>query len=426
MPTRIPAALLMAVLVGGCNSTEQSATTAHTDEHNGLVLFSYTDHSQLAVITLADGHRQLLDVPAAGPGASLLAAGDGLSAAVLAGGIVQFVDSGLAEADEDHDDDHDDEHAEQYEPPAIIALQSAADQVIAGNGFFSVLDGGSSQLLEWHELHDANAYSRQLAPAGLLQDHAAAVLDAEHGLYLVFADKRATVYHDDGISGLLATGDSFACSRPAQLQQSASLLLVHCDEGWHWLLSDSHDDPLQPDYGTLALAGLPAIEQWRIGHDMAIGFNSNDLSLVMLHMDHDEAETTLFSLQQQDMPFVPSGSRWCNAGFDANQRLLLASDTGRLLVVDHNGDVLQQIQLDESLTTSLSCDDLLIRNSNDSVAILDKASARLYLIDAHNGPYAIHRRLSVDHAATIADMALLLASHDDHDEQHDGELDHEH
>jgi hypothetical protein len=398
----VAAATLLTACGGG--SSQSTSDTSEEHEHTGRLLFSLSDSDTLMVFDQEENEFETLADSAAGNAASLLLADNGLSAAVLSNGIVNFVYSGLHSEEEEEalveaEGEHDHEEAELL----TLSLDSVS-AMTSTQGHFSLLQNGSTVLLPAEDLEDTELdFENTTGPAS--QTYPGLVLDEEHELMLFFAAAKAQVYEAGA-----ATGDEFSCSNPAASVQGTEFALVQCDEGVLTVKVEETETDHEIDSATLS--ALSSATQVRSnGHDFA-AFDAASLWLIQ------EDDNEVLQAESVNLTGV---SGICDAAFatEDEETLAVLNSAGYLHIIDAESGAESLIALDETVTTNLSCDDLALANGPEGFMVADKNDGILYIIDAHDGsPYHVHSRYQDDTLTTLADAVFMHAIDAEHTHEH--------
>lgn len=401
--TRMPVVWLMASLfLAACSGSYDAddIDESHDHEHTAALLFtdkntpsvSYYDAQEDSFETLGD---------AWGNAGRLTLADNGLAAAILANGQVNFV---LMPDEHDEESEEEEAHAE----PEMVALSLAASQVISSQNHFVLLaDSATSALVPVETLADAETAEEELQLAN--QTQAAVMLDEEDGYFLMFADGLATVYQLDGET-LTATATSIACSDPAQLAQQEEMVVFNCSEGVRYLAIDGEGSFTAGAVASDTALTAPA---WQAaGHGF---FALENNVLLQLHTDEEPPAVEVADVVDGEASVSFSGNLCAIAiETEAQETLYLLNDQGLLYILalpDHDSEeeslsLAGRIQLDES-PLPMSCDQLFLQGGAASAVAVDNQIGKAYLIDADDGPYHIHQRLNLPASLDVADFRIL-------------------
>lgn len=400
------------IACGGGSSSSSDDDHYHDHEHSGRLLFSVSDNTTL---TVYDEEEEAFDNigSAAGNGAQLVLADNGLSAAVLANGILNIVYSGLhAEDDEEGTEEGhgEHEHAEMLE----VSLPSV-DQVVTTRGHFSALSNGATQLLPTADVEaEGLAFENTTGPAS--QTYPALVLDEEHDLKLFFADGQAHVYEGD------TSDTTFACANPQGHAEAGELTVLNCDGSAVYVLIEEHNDHHHIHHDDVAFPAATSISGLTSnGHDV-VAWNSTAV-WVLEAAEHEHVDVMVVAAAAEEEADVSAealtlalgGATICTAAFatEDEESLGVLSSDGKLHILNLDSAATTTIVLDE--TASPSCAGLALANGPEAFLVADKAAGLLYMVDAHDGPYHIHTRLQDDDMINLSNLVFMHAIDASHD-----------
>ena len=385
---------------GGGSDSDDTTSEEHEHEHNGRLLFSLTDDTSLRIFDQEDDSFSMLANDAAGVNAVLTLADNGLSAAVLASGTLNIVNSGLhSEEEEATLDEH------EHEAASMLSLSlPQVDRVVATQGHFSVLTLNSSKLLPTDDIEaDGLDFEDTTGPAS--QTYPALMLDEEHGMLLFFAADKASVWEDG-----TAEGTEFSCTAPSASAQSDEFSMVLCNEGLSYLQVEEENAVHTLTSGTVTLSAA-ATALTTNGHDF-VAWNSTSVWVI----EEDDN-----GVPQAELLTLESGSAdICSAAFatEDSETLAVLSSDGYLNLISLEDDSISPVALDQTVTTGLTCDSLRLANGPEGFLVADKNAALLYLIDSHGGPYHVHSRFPDNQLSSAGAMVLMHAIDAGHTHDH--------
>ncbi|WP_396587882.1 hypothetical protein [Bermanella sp. R86510] len=412
---------IAALTLTACGSSSDNDDTHSHDEdhdHEFSVLVSQSNTDTLSL--LEEGELEALDTAAAGNGASLVLSENGAYAAVLANNTIKFV-HGL------HEDEHDEEHAEgeehseeeHAEEAHVLDFSLTGSNVISTNGHFAVLNGGSTTFVAYGELETITQASEDTSALPLTETYPALILDETHDLKLVFDGTNAKVF--EGIEEEL----SFACANPSSHAQAHELVVISCSGGAVSLVVEEGETEHTFEHETLTLAGTAANYVWRAQGHVIAGFEPNTSNYAVIELDESGEAPVVEVVQGSDEGFFTYTDNICALELDSEAGdILTVTDGAQFIALNHAGEELKSIVLDESAESS--CVDFVMAPAAKTALLIDNQAMLGYEIDVDepetnpNG-YHVHERFNL----IANDIASMVIFHDKHgDEEHDDDHDH--
>lgn len=435
--THFPAKSLLVLAISSalvaCGGSSSSKKDEHDhehehehehDDHAGRLLFSVQDNDPLFVYDEAENKFDDIGSATANA-ATLVLADNGLSAAVLAGTTLNIVFSGLHNDDHNEEHDHDEEH--DHAELLDITLNSVT-KVIATRGHFSALSNGATQLLNSDDIENPMLAFETAITTPASQTYPGIVLDAEHRVF--FAADNAYVYNDMDLE------DTLDCTNPTHHAEAGELTVINCDGTAKYVVLEVHGD--HHHIYTGEVAGLSAINLTNLtsnGHDIVAWTSSN--AWIIAINEHDDSHThDMVSIQAANESLTVeasaltlpelNGASICQAAFATEDKdtLGVLTSNGRLHLINVEDDTNRTLTLDN---TNTDCNSLHLAAGAEAFLVANTVESKLYLIDAHDGPYHIHSRINDSRISELAHMVYMHASHDDHDDHdhdHDNHDDH--
>lgn len=403
---------------GSASSSDDDHNHEHEHEHSGRLLFSVSDNTTLTVYDEEEEAFEPLEQYAAGNGAQLVLADNGLSAAVLASGTLNIVYSGLHAEDEEEnaEEDHGEhEHAEMLE----VSLPSV-DQVVTTRGHFSALRLGATQLLPTADVEAADLDFEPPLDTVASQTYPALVLDEEHGLTLFFAAGQAYVYEGD------ISDTTFACVDPQGHAEAGELTVLNCDGSAVYVLIEEHEATVEVHTGEVSgptgITGLTSN-----GHEV-LAWNGT-AAWVLEAAEHEHVDVMVVAAAAEEEADVSAealtlalgGATICNAAFATEDEDTLGILTSNGLLHLTNPNNPQPLALD--MSENPGCENLFLASGPEAFIAVDKVAEQLYIFDTlSGGSYHLHDRIEGDELANLSNLVFMHAidaSHDhaDHDEE---------
>ena len=421
--------LAMAGTLAACGGGSGSSSDSdhddddHSEEEHagGRLIYSVSDDSGLNMYdqTVESDDAYSTDVIATSTsGSTLVLAKSGLTAALLDGGAVSIVDSGLEHLVDEDGHTHD-------VSSAATTLTSGITTVITTHEYFSAYDGSTSTVL--------NAEDGAVVTTWTSVDYPTLALAGGH--YLTFTDIDGSITIEvkeaDGESltapvSATCNGDITATAQTEHLTQilcsNDSLLSVIAAEG-----ETDTSFTITTDTST-TVADLTNLTATFSTYDVIAGWSTeaNKLVLSKAHSDHVDTADISSELVADGIITVAAPSS------DESEALGVLGTSGRFLALFYHaeGEELtiegsSKFDLDTSISWSAS--DLLLADSEAFIAV-NLAGNTLFFIDGHDGEsYHLHSRAEGSSDLSALASAVLAHAQDDHDhdEDHDDEHDHD-
>ena len=396
---------------GGSSSSSDDTTEAEEHDHEFSILVAQDNTSSLSL--LEEGELEVLDDAAAGNGATIVLGETGAYAAVLANTTVNFV-HGLHDEEEETDEEHEEE-------AHVLDFSLDGSKVITTNGHFAVLDAGTTTFIEYDELENDTPATEDTSALSLTETYPALVIDEEHELQMVFAGGTAAFYKD----GLAVAGASFACATPSSHGQTDELVVVYC--GTEALAVVIEEDEATEEHtftnSTPALDGNASNYIWRAEGHVIVGFEPGTSNYAIVELDESGVTPSVVVVEGSDAGTVEIERTICDIKLDSEEQdvfVLGAGDTAnagdKLIVLSHEGELLQNVTLNE--LTDTTCDDLVMTSASSNALVVNNSVQKAYDIDAHDSDnYHVHSEydLLVD---DIADVVIFHEKDEDADHDH--------
>lgn len=382
------------LLLTACGSDDDSSSPSsnnggHGHEgHQHSLMISQTNTDALSF--LEEGNAEALDESAAANGAQLLLSNSGEQAAIITSGTVQFIAA-------HHEDEHDDEEAgeEEHELPELSALSISGTNIKVANthGHFSVLANGSTQLVPYEALEEADPSPEALG-LGINETYPALMLDEEHELVLAFNGTDAVVYEGTTLEETL-----FACETVVSTVHTGEFALVSCENtGGSKNYSIKLEENNNEHEAVETDLAIDASVEWQSRADVFVGLGGQ--TFYVLEENDQEA------LEQESSFAVPASM--CGWGLDSNAADIFVLTAGQLAVHNHEGNEEAAVALDES--PNATCADLTMAPAGNVAFVLDNSAGKFYGIDKHGdgGIYHIHDREDL----SVNDVASAVSFHE--------------
>ena len=403
-----------ALMLAACGGDDNSSSSNNMDDehdHTASARILMTSNSDTALTVFDQAHEEFEDLEDAALASAgrVIRSDDGLSAAVVTATGVQFVYSGIHPESEEAEAESG-EHSETHEAELLsdLTLTGAGLQVSMTQNHFAVLKDGDTHLYPADSLEEATGAEESVALTGVTQSYPAAILDEEHGLTLVFADGKATVYEEE-----TATEASVACASPAAVAHVGELTLAQCDNGLISVVVEEEDgsEPVI-EAEVVKLGNLAVTALMTNGHE---GFILGEgTQIKTLSWNHDTE-----SLDSADVALETSADGICAVEFATAVEVagILTSD-GQLHFTDLEENVTDgRVVLDDSNATA-TCSDWLLTAGSEAFAVVDSDVDLMYYVDSHEGSeFHIHETFDLPADSDIRSAALLhetgtAAAHD--------------
>ncbi len=375
--------VMLAGLISACGSSDDTAAPADEhEEHGHKILVSQTNSDSLSLVH--EGELEAQDGNVAGNGATILLSGNGEFAATVSAGIVNFV----------HGGEHEEEEHEEAE---ILSYSLSGNQVINTMGHFSVLDAGTTTLVEYEQLEATTPAVETIDVVG--QTFPALVLEEAEEVILVFANNTVTVYEAD-----VASNDTQPCTNPTSAAQNAEYAVFSCDEGNFAVALEEGVEDHTIEFTDLSIAGSYA---WLAQGEVVVGLNQTDKKQIRV-VEHNASE-------ELEVGTITTTHNTCALALESvDGDILLLNDNNQFQALNHEGTVLNTITLDDE-TIQATCSDLVLATAAKTALVVNNAAPKLYVIDMEAGAtaYHIHERQIL----TVSDVQSMVIFHDKEDVQ---------
>lgn len=403
------ATLALAGCGSSSNDSKQADTDDHDHEHEHSILVSQSTTDTLSL--LEEGELESLDDSAAGNGASFVLGETGAYAAVLSNTTVNFVHGLHEEEDEAHEEEGDEAHEEAH----VLDFSLTASKVITTNGHFAVLDAGSTTFVAYDELEKETPETENASSLSVVETYPALILEEEHDLKLLFNGTNAVAYEG-------ATQEhSFACATPTHHGQTSELIVVSCGNQASALIIEENETTGEHTFtdSALTLDGTATNYVWRAQGHVVVGFEPNTKNYAVIELDDSE---NLVVVKGSDASAFAFTQNICEIKLDSeSQDILAVTAAGNFTVLNHEGEKLKAITLDESAASD--CDDFVMASASKTALVLDNRAQKGYEIDVDepttnpNG-YHVHERFNLG-VSDISDMVIFHEKdEDDHNHDH--------
>jgi len=380
--------VMLVGLISACGSSDNNGSGSGHEEHSLKVLVSQQNSAGLSL--LEEGELEALAGSLAGNAASLLLADNGEFAAALSTSQVNFIhgaehEEGAAEA------------AEGHEEAELLEFSLAGSKVINSAGHFSILNAGSTSFVAYDQLEQATPDIETLN-LGVTETFPALILEEAEEVFLVFADNTATVYEAGS-----ATQDTQACSNPTSAIQNEEYAVFTCTQGIYAVALEEGAQEHTIEFTDLGLSGDYL---WVSQGHVVVGLNQGNTQQLQV-VEHNQAEELIASA-------INLANGVCALALDSQDGdILVVNDNGQMLALDHEGETLATISLDES--NSPACSHVKLSSAAKTALVLDNDAQKLYAIDVdvEGGSYHIHERNNV----AVQDVQSMVIFHDKEDAQ---------
>lgn len=388
---------MLAACGGGSSSNKKTTDDDHHD-HGSLLI---SQASSTTISALDEGSLAAFDNTVAFNGATFVRSDNGEFAAIKGGETIYF-------AGED----------------GVLLKTIDGNEVLATNGHFSILQAGSSTLLEVESLEEDTLETSSTAGLGLNENFPALMLDEDEEVKLLFVEGKAIVYEGDS-----ASTAEIACTNPSAAAQAHHAAIVTCDEGVTLLQfeEDESTDTISFEATLLNLDGTDSNYLWSSSEHVFAGYvpGSSDYALVHIeeHEAHSETETEAKEaeyelIQPADEDAHAFTGVICEAGLEAEDNdFIFWLAGGEFVALTNEGELNKTIAVDTS--SSNDCADYSLSLAAKVAYVLDNNAMKFYEIDVDEGAafYHIHETLDIS-VSDIADSVVLFhneAGHGDHD-----------
>ena len=381
--------VMLAGLISACGSSDNNSSGEGHEEHGLKILVSQQNSDGLSL--LEEGELEALAGNLAGNGASLLLADNGEFAAALSTNQVNFIHGA------EHEEEAAVEATEEHEEAELLAFSLAGTQVINSAGHFSILDAGSTSFVAYDQLEQATPEVETLN-LGVTETFPALILEEAEEVFLVFADNTATVYEAGS-----ATQDTQACSNPTSAIQNEEYAVFTCTQGSYAVALEEGAQEHTIEFTDLGISGDYL---WVNQGHVVVGLNQGNTQQLQV-VEHNQAEVLLASA-------INLADGVCALALDSQDGdILVVNDNGQMLALDHEGETLTTISLDES--NSPACSHVKLSSAAKTALVLDNDAQKLYAIDVdvEGGSYHIHERNNV----AVQDVQSMVIFHDKEDAQ---------
>ncbi|GAA6134737.1 hypothetical protein NBRC116188_15260 [Oceaniserpentilla sp. 4NH20-0058] len=396
----------------GCGSSDDSNNEIddeHEHDHEISILVSQANTSTLSL--LEEGELEALDDAAADNSATLVLSQTGAYSAVLASDTVNFVHGLHEDEEEGEHEEEGHEEGEHEEEAHVIDFSLTASQVITTNGHFSMLDSGSSVFVAYDDLETITDASEGTSDLSVVETYPALILDEEHDLKLLF----------DGVDALLYEGTTeetnFTCANPSGHGQTGELVVVACEAGSVALVIEESETEHTFTDSVLTLDGTGANYQWRAKGGVIVGYEPSTSNYAIVELDETTGDIQLVT-GSQDVTHDFS-QNICDLQLDSeSQDVLALSENGHFAVLNHEGEALKNIVLDESSATE--CGDLIMAVAAKTAIVVDNSVQQGYEIDVDDvesnpSGYHVHERFDL----TVNDVHNMVIFHEIEEGEHE-------
>ncbi len=300
----------------------------------------------------------------------------------------------------------------------IAGKKLDGENVIASNGHFSILNAGSSTLLEVDSLEKDSLEPSDTSGLGVTETFPALVLDEKDDVKLLFVNGDAVIYKAN-----VAVADAgFDCANPSAVAQAHHAAVISCDEGATLLQFKEEGGTFSYETTLLSLDGEGSDYIWSSTDHVIAGYVPGTINYALIHIkEHSESEEASeeeFELiQGSDKDAEALTTNICTAGLEpADSAFLILQVDAEIIkftALDSEGVKNKNIFLtDES--TSTECDDYSMPITADAAFVFDTAASYFYEIDVEEddnlGKYHVHEQFKV----SVSDIASsVILSHDE-------------
>lgn len=333
------------------------------------------------------------------------------SAAIKTSAGIQFVATEHHEEEEEGtksqsstEDKHEGEEPELLDS---LTITDANAKVIAIVGHYSVLKDGNSYFYPYKDLHGATKAEENLTLTGVTQTYPAVILDEEHGLNLVFAADKATVYENS-----TATTDSWDCAIPKNAVQFNGATLFTCGTDVYSLVV-KEEEGKEPEVTREAILSGFSVTGWAAAQGHAVAYNDSGAKIIEKHEDGDvEAEDVKLTLNDATICSV--------AALTAGETVLTIDSAGFMHF--SKGDKEQTPFKMQRVQSSFTCDHLAMSSFANGAVVTDSDAGRIYVLDSDDGaPYHTHYDNALDSGSDIESLAVLHEAGEVEAHDHDHE-----
>jgi len=381
--------VMLAGLISACGSSDNNSSGEGHEEHGLKILVSQQNSDGLSL--LEEGELEALAGNLAGNGASLLLADNGEFAAALSTNQVNFIHGA------EHEEEAAVEATEEHEEAELLAFSLAGTQVINSAGHFSILESGSTSFVAYDQLEQATPEVETLN-LGVTETFPALILEEAEEVFLVFADDTATVYEAGS-----ATQDTQACSNPTSAIQNEEYAVFTCTQGTYAVALEEGAQEHTIEFTDLSISGDYS---WVSQGHVVVGLNQGNTNQLQV-VEHDQTEALVASE-------INLTDGVCALALDSQDGdILVVNDNNQMLALNHEGETLTTISLDES--NSPPCSAVKLASAAKTALVLDNDAQKLYAIDVdvEGGSYHIHERNNV----AVQDVQSMVIFHDKEDAQ---------
>ena len=415
--------LAMAGTLAACGGSGSSSGNDNDDDNlseeehaGGRLIYSVSDDSGLNMYdqTVESDEAYSTDVVAtSATGATLVLAKSGLTAAMLDGGAVSIVDSGLEHLAEEDGHTHDVTLTD-------TTLTSGATQVVATHEYFSAYDGSTSTVL--------NADDGAVVTTWNSVDYPTLALSGGHYLTFTDIDGSITVEVKEADGESLATpvsatcnGDISATAQTEYLTQilcsDDSLLSVVTDEG------ETNTSFTIVTDTSATVADLTNLTATHSTYNVIAGWSTetNKLVLSKAHSDHVDTVDISSELVADGIITVAAPTS------DESEALGVLGTGGRFIALFYHAEG-EELSVEDNSTFELdtsidwSASDLLLADSEAFIGI-NSANNTLFFIDGHDGE-SYHLHSSAEGSSDLRVLASAVLTHVQTEHEHEEE-DHE-
>jgi len=420
---RLAATSLLISTLAACGSSSSNKSSNNDDddhdhEHDhGALIVSKASSTSLYQFHADDSAFEELEEGEAGVmSASFVRSDNGEVAAILGGSSIQFVLQHEHDEEEHEEEEHEEEEHEEEEheeAPEVISFSLSGDQVLATNGHFSVLNAGSSTLVELDELAEDVPATESTSSLSVTETFPALVLDEHEDdlIVMVFDGTNAYIYEGANLE------QTYACANPSSAAQGHHSAIVSCDAGTLLVTFEEHDGHLDFDTHTVTLNGAASDYMWQATEHVFAGYVSGSTDFALIHIDHDDHSVEEI-IQGGDQDKADLSKNICSAGLEAEDGdfLFLLAD-GHFSAVDAEGELISNVVFDEA--QAATCADSTIAISSKTAYVVDNSAMKVHEIDQDEGATAYHVHESFDITASdVANTVILFHQEESEDHVH--------
>lgn len=374
---------------GGSDSDGHDNDDDHDHEHaHGTLIVSQSGSNSLSIFD--EGDLEPFEDTLSFTSATFVRADNGEFAAIKGGSEIQFVgEDGISE------------HSVM------------GSEVIATNGHFSILNAGSSTLVEVESLEEEALESESTIDLGLTEVYPAVVLDETEEVLLVFVSGEAQIYEAEQ-----DTTESFDCTNPSSVAQVHHSAIVTCDEGVTLVMFEEDDAGITYEISALDFNESNSNYVWlSTGHVFA-GYAPGTTNYALVHIEEDHSTEIIFSADSSASSLAYGlPAEICAAGIEPEDGdFLFLLSGGTFVALDSEAELINTIVLTDN-STSTTCSDYTMSVTAKSAFILDNDAMIFYEVDvdADSSVYHVHEDIDTVFS-DIVDSVVL--SHEEGEDGH--------